>query len=541
MATIRCPQCGTEFEKGSLEFCPNPNCGYPVAFLDDTTVPQDPRPMERRPGEVAPTPIQPTPPPPPAAPKPPRNLRPLLFVAGGIAVIAIIVVGFLLLKGNGKKPVAGKTTAATSKPATQPATSKPATSAPTTAPTTPSQTTSATTPPKPPKGIQLTWVAADPQTDLRGTGAQSMNALAGSPKGKTLVAAGSTASLGENDAAVWHSDDGRTWTIVTGQDSLGGPGDQQVNGISPLPGGGFIVVGSDTSSGSQDAAVWRSADGDTWTKVSSDALGGPGKQSMNRVSETPLGLLGVGSTTNSADGTQDGAIWRSTDGGASWTLLPLGDLGGPGDQDVKRVTVLKSGITTGFVAVGTSTLNGDSDAAVWTSTDGQVWTRVPDPGNVLGGPGNQGMIDVQTFGTELVAGGFSAGTADIDGAVWTSSNGTDWTRVDSAQLGGDGDQVIDRILVTKPVEGSAVPAIVAGGTSTVNGDEDAAIWYSNDGTTWNRETSTGAALGGQNAQAINTIGQHGATLVAVGIDASAGDPNAGVWTAESPVAASPTP
>ena len=28
MATIRCPQCGTEFEKGSVEFCPNPNCGY---------------------------------------------------------------------------------------------------------------------------------------------------------------------------------------------------------------------------------------------------------------------------------------------------------------------------------------------------------------------------------------------------------------------------------------------------------------------------------------------------------------------------------
>ena len=123
----------------------------------------------------------------------------------------------------------------------------------------------------------------------------------------------------------------------------------------------------------------------------------------------------VGSTTNSSDGTQDGAIWNSTDGGHNWTLLPVGDLGGPGDQDIKRVTVLKSGITTGFVAVGTSTLNGDSDAAAWTSTDGKTWTRVPDPSNVLGGPGNQGMTDVQTFGTTLVAGGFVTGKDGTDG------------------------------------------------------------------------------------------------------------------------------
>ena len=35
MAMMRCPQCGTEFEKGSVEFCPNPNCGYPVSFLEE--------------------------------------------------------------------------------------------------------------------------------------------------------------------------------------------------------------------------------------------------------------------------------------------------------------------------------------------------------------------------------------------------------------------------------------------------------------------------------------------------------------------------
>jgi hypothetical protein len=68
----------------------------------------------------------------------------------------------------------------------------------------------------------------------------------------------------------------------------------------------------------------------------------------------------------------------------------------------------------------------------------------------------------------------------------------------------------------------------------VGGDQDAAIWYSTNGATWNRELSTAAGLGGDNAQAINTIGQHGGTLVAVGSDASGGSEHAQVWDAETP-------
>jgi hypothetical protein len=172
---------------------------------------------------------------------------------------------------------------------------------------------------------------------------------------------------------------------------------------------------------------------------------------------------------------------------------------------------------------------------VWTSVDGQEWVRAPDPDGILGGDGNQGMTDVQEFGDLLVAGGFDTGDG-LDGAIWTSSNGTDWTQVTSDELGGDGDQVIKRILTTKPVEGLAVPAIVAAGTSTVDGDQDGALWYSDDGEAWNRETSSEAALGGQNAQSINTISQLRTGLVAVGSDASAGDDNAGVWTADAPPA-----
>jgi hypothetical protein len=148
------------------------------------------------------------------------------------------------------------------------------------------------------------------------------------------------------------------------------------------------------------------------------------------------------------------------------------------------------------------------------------------------------MTDVQTLGDELVAAGFASSGDGLDGAVWTSTNATDWTRVPDPKhlLGGPGDQVINRLLTTKPVEGLAVPPIVAGGTSTVDGNEDAAIWYSTDGTTWNREGSSGRVLGGDGTQAVITIAQDDRSLVAVGTDASTTEQRAGVWTAAAPSA-----
>jgi hypothetical protein len=75
----------------------------------------------------------------------------------------------------------------------------------------------------------------------------------------------------------------------------------------------------------------------------------------------------------------------------------------------------------------------------------------------------------------------------------------------------------------------------------VDGNEDAAIWYSTDGTTWNREQSTERVLGGDGTQAVNTIAQDDRSLVAVGTDATKTEQRAGVWTADAPPATSPSP
>jgi hypothetical protein len=69
----------------------------------------------------------------------------------------------------------------------------------------------------------------------------------------------------------------------------------------------------------------------------------------------------------------------------------------------------------GLVAVGFEHSGADGDAAVWASTDGLVWSRVPRT-VVFGGSGDQQMFSVVAGGPGLVAVGIDFG----DAAVWVS-------------------------------------------------------------------------------------------------------------------------
>ena len=76
-----------------------------------------------------------------------------------------------------------------------------------------------------------------------------------------------------------------------------------------------------------------------------------------------------------------------------------GALGGAGMQVVNSVA---SG-GPGLVVVGGSESGGEADAAVWVSTDGYTWDRVPDEEGVLGGTGLQLINSVTAGGPGLVA------------------------------------------------------------------------------------------------------------------------------------------
>ena len=122
-----------------------------------------------------------------------------------------------------------------------------------------------------------------------------------------------TASAGDDlDGAVWISVDGLNWARVSdARAGLGAPGDQEM--FSVVAGGpGLVAVGYEgLAGGGWDAAVWVSADGLIWTRVSDESgeLGGADFTDMRWVVVGGPGLVAVGSSGSESD--TDAAVWVS--------------------------------------------------------------------------------------------------------------------------------------------------------------------------------------------------------------------------------------
>ena len=193
--------------------------------------------------------------------------------------------------------------------------------------------------------------------------------------------------------------------------------------------------------------------------------------------------------------------------------------GGADDQGMMGVVAGGFGV----VAVGYDYSGGDGDAAVWTSGDGSAWSRAAHDEASLGGNGDQEMTNVAVGGPGFVAVGWEY-SEESDAAVWTSGDGLAWTRVphDEGVFGGDCHQAMWDVVV-------AGPGLVAVGTDCSHGDRDAAVWVSADGLAWSRVPHDGATFGGTDEQGMDSVAVGGPGLVAVGYDFSGGDWDAVVW------------
>ena len=326
------------------------------------------------------------------------------------------------------------------------------------------------------------------------------------------------------DDAVFTGEDGILMASVAG----GGPG--------------LVAVGTEASESGLNAAVWTSTDGINWSRVPHDEaiFGGDGDQSMTSVTSGGPGLVAVG--TDSFESDLDGAVWTSPDG-ITWSRVPHDEavFGDDGDQSMTSVTAGGPGL----VAVGTDGPVKNSDVAVWTSTDGISWSRVPHDEAVFGGGGNQSMTSVTSGGPGLVAVGTDASHDDGDPAVWTSPDGVTWSRVpNEAVFGGEDRELMgaDRQVMESVTVGG--PGLVAVGFEGSFSNSDAAVWTSPDGVTWSRVPHDDAVFGGRFSQTMVSVTAGGPGLVAVGWDGPSSEfklRHAAVWTSPDGVTWSRVP
>jgi hypothetical protein len=430
------------------------------------------------------------------------------------------------------------------------------------------------------RGVAAVWTSTDgrvwsrvPHDEAVFGGSDGQGMASVTVGGPGLVAVGDDWSGGRGVAAVWTSTDGRVWSRVPHDEAVfGGPGDQGMASVT-AGGPGLVAVGEARSDDGGVAAVWTSTDGRVWSRVPHDeaVFGGPGDQGMASVTAGGPGLVAVGWVGDKwSDGDLVAAVWMSPDGRV-WSRVP-NDEAVFGGKMMRSVTV--GGL--GLIAVGEAWSGGFGDAAVWTSPDGRVWSRVPHDESVFGGPDNQSMRSVTVGGLGLIAVGEAWSGGHGDAAVWTSPDGRVWSRVphDETAFGdktmrsvsaggpglvavgyGDGGAVVwtspdgrvwsrvphDEAVFGGP-EGQSMSSVTAGGPGLVavgwvgdtlaEGDQDAAVWTSPDGWVWSRVPHDEAVFGGPRWQEMTSVTAGGPGLVAVGYDASGSDGHlvAAVWT-----------
>lgn len=297
------------------------------------------------------------------------------------------------------------------------------------------------------------WTSAD------GSAWQRIASLP-APQGSSISAAatgpdGGLVAVGTNgeSAAVWHTSDGVTWTMES-LPPAPGPGTTESLAAVARSGSGYVAGGSVVSGTGRTATLWRSADGVAWTRA---AAGLPSGSSEVR------GIAVAGSGTAVAVGIYGderrgaAAVWRSTDGGATWQSVTS-----PTFADGRMLAAVAGSL--GVVAVGETT--DQAGAMAWTSTDGLSWSLAPVQPALSNGGFQMVMTAVAWDGAGFDAAGWKSDAGNGSAVVWRSKDGRDWMRLpqdDSFSGAGMG-----AILAT--------PRVFAGGTMGWPDTHAAQVW-----------------------------------------------------------------
>lgn len=314
--------------------------------------------------------------------------------------------------------------------------------------------------------------------------------------------------------------------------------------------GGFVAVGLEdyglaaqrnVGDQSPDGLVWTSPDGKKWARVGAtgpsiaddlieafakddhsaeelanaiateevaqppetvEPVGGRGTRSLEAVAPIGKGFIAVGNYCCPSDPGETVAV-LSRDG-KTFEEESTG-LGGAGTQRFRDVCVAPDDTA---IAVGVSGTEGNWDAAVRLRVPNKGWSAGEAVDDSFAGPGSQEIYGCAASEDGFVVVGADDGSGDTDVRVWTSEDGSTWTRVESGLFGGSGDQWASAV--------SAVPdgGWLVGGTDTAPGDGDIALWRL-DGDEVTRRDQDEPELSGPGEQSVTSlmVDDDGVTIV----------------------------
>ncbi|HUF38080.1 MAG TPA: hypothetical protein VMN57_06125 [Anaerolineales bacterium] len=322
----------------------------------------------------------------------------------------------------------------------------------------------------------LGWFRVTESPDLRGSGVQTINAVATGTS--RLIAVGMEKIGDDENAAVWASTDGVLWTRIRAGNGVFGDTNSQVMEDVIAVGDGFVAVGVEKTDAEVRGAVWTSPDGTAWQRVphSEGSFGGTTRfTTLKAIAPLGSSLLAVGSVEPVDDIDVDAAAWLSHDGGATWIPVdaPETSLGDSGPVRFQRVYgVVESGAGWFMVATEQNLAGSPSgefvNGLIWHSSDGSEWSRIFDHKPDLY---QQSMLDILASSLGLFAAGYEVLGDQVQAAVWFSEDGSTWSQTprSEAVFGGSGIQHIRALA-------EAGPGIVAVGITTENEEQDAAVW-----------------------------------------------------------------
>ncbi|MGH3239561.1 MAG: hypothetical protein ACRDNL_04220, partial [Spirillospora sp.] len=372
-------------------------------------------------------------------------------------------------------------------------------------------------------------------------------AVGGSSRG--WVAIGSRPGLG---GAVWTSEDGRQWRRQP--DAVGdvfGPGNR-VRRITAT-GAGYLAIGANSKKGDfTDAqpAVWLSSDGRRWEARVGGQIGvqvSKGRFSLVEAAASGNVILLEGLVTpNSGKPGPYRVVWRSENGGRTWSTsnvpVPKGSRG-----------LMVGGGPAGFLAMREIKTSGKSYGQAYVSQDGRSWKQA-------------GALQTSAYDRTARVVGDGGGYAAVvvrarDVLVSRSANGAVWKDAGTAEakpgreftgaalaggqtiVGGHepGGGDTDPMLGVWDAAGTAVPLDLTKLSGVIRPDHavrsvgatdslaiavgsargDAAVWSSQDGSTWKAAQGLGAAFTRPGPQQLNDIVGGASGWLAVGYDQAA--------------------